>query len=235
MKRAEAPFHRVLRESLGAAHAEAYLVPLRSWTKPNSDCVYEKTEQLFRASCHILPTPHRNWHVSQIGPRGVLSRVRQLSRSKTGWGWHSRCEGHKLKIAVWAPIVAATQLLIAVAPCVAGPAAQTSETRTVPPALSARDAGARYGQALGAVEICIGSTVTGRGKALADSYSGGEIEDFKTQAAKVFDAWLKVKNCRNQRDPNQCKITMDNSCLAAEAEIGAAGTAVPGLVEFMKR
>lgn len=102
-------------------------------------------------------------------------------------------------------------------------------------ALSPKDAGARYGQALGAVEICIGSKVTEKSKALEAGYSGADLDAFKLQAAKVFDAWLKVKACARSDDPNQCKIIMDRSCEAAAAEIGASGSAIPGLVEFPQR
>jgi hypothetical protein len=102
------------------------------------------------------------------------------------------------------------------------------------PAVSALEAGARYGQALGAVEICYGSKVTDKAKALQAAYTGADLEAFQAQAAKIFEAWRKVKACANQFDPNQCKIIMDKSCLGAEAEIGAAGTAIPGLVDFMK-
>jgi hypothetical protein len=101
--------------------------------------------------------------------------------------------------------------------------------------MSVRDAGARYGQALGAVEICIGSKITSKASAMEAAYSGADLDAFKAQAAKVFDAWLKVKACAKQDDPNQCKIIMDKSCAAAESEIGAAGSVAPGLVEFPKR
>ncbi|MEQ1652902.1 MAG: hypothetical protein ABL897_10465 [Hyphomicrobium sp.] len=101
--------------------------------------------------------------------------------------------------------------------------------------MTAKDAGARYGQALGALEICHGSKITDKAKALGDAYSGAEQDAFKTQAAKVFAAWNTVKHCAKQIDPNQCKIIMDKSCETAEAEIGAAGSVLSGLVEFMKR
>ncbi len=101
--------------------------------------------------------------------------------------------------------------------------------------LSPKEAGARYGQALGAVEICIGSKVTDKAKALGEPFKDAELEDYKKQAAKVYDAWLKVKGCSRQVDPNQCKIIMDKSCEAAEAEIGPTGKVMPGLVEFLKR
>lgn len=100
---------------------------------------------------------------------------------------------------------------------------------------SPRDAGARYGQALGALEICYGAKLTAAGDALRSAFVGIDNEVFKTQAAKVFDAWMTVKNCVNGRDPNQCKIIMDRSCAGADAEIGAKGSVMPGLVEFPAR
>ena len=102
-------------------------------------------------------------------------------------------------------------------------------------AIPALEAGARYGQALGAVEICYGSKITDKAKALETAYTGAGREAFQNQAAKIYEAWRKVKACVNQIDPNQCKVIMDKSCLVAEGEIGAAGTAIPGLVEFAKR
>lgn len=101
--------------------------------------------------------------------------------------------------------------------------------------LTPRDAGARYGQALGALEICHGSKLTAAGDALRSKYEGADNEIFKAQAAKIYNAWHTVKNCANADDPNQCKIIMDKSCAAAEAEIGTNGTAMPGLVEFATR
>lgn len=109
-----------------------------------------------------------------------------------------------------------------------------ADTGKADAAISAKNAGARYGHALGAVEICYGSKVTDAAKAMADRFSGADRDAFQAQAGKVYEAWHAVKNCANQNDPNQCKIIMDKSCAAAEAEIGAAGSAMPGLVEFAK-
>lgn len=126
----------------------------------------------------------------------------------------------------------------AAAPDAAAPNTATQETATpagAPAAATeARAAGARYGQALGAVEICVGSKVTGKAKGLGAAFKDGDLETYTQQAAKVYDTWLKVKDCRKD-DPNQCKIIMDKSCEAAEAEIGPDGTVMPGLVEFLKR
>ena len=122
-------------------------------------------------------------------------------------------------------------------PVAQGVAAEPDKTAAAPPpaALSPREAGARYGQALGAVEICYGSKITGIADALSKSFSGADQDVFKAQAGKIYDAWIKVKGCVDQADPNKCKIIMDKSCLSAEAEIGTSGSALPGLVDFAKR
>lgn len=99
--------------------------------------------------------------------------------------------------------------------------------------LAPKDAGLRYGQAMGVLEVCYGSKLTEKGKALEKQYAGDDLESFKASAAKVYDAWVQVRGCTNQRDPNTCKIIMDKSCLAAESEIGPKGTALPGLVDFI--
>jgi hypothetical protein len=97
--------------------------------------------------------------------------------------------------------------------------------------LTPRDAGARYGQALGAIEVCVGTTLTEKASALGSVYTGADLEAFKAQSAKIYGAWIKVKHCVRQDDPNQCKVIMDESCTAAIAEIGPSGTALPGLLE----
>lgn len=104
-----------------------------------------------------------------------------------------------------------------------------------PAATGPKDAGVRYGQALGVLEVCYGSKLTDKAKGLEQTFKGADLDAFKLAAANVYDAWVKVRSCTNQKDPNTCKIIMDKSCLAAEAEIGPAGTALPGLVEFLKR
>ena len=99
---------------------------------------------------------------------------------------------------------------------------------------TAKDTGLRYGQALGVLEVCYGSKLTDKAKALEQTYSGADLEAFKAAAASVYEAWVKVRACTNQKDPNTCKIIMDRSCQMAEAEIGPAGNAMAGLVEFLK-
>ena len=126
---------------------------------------------------------------------------------------------------------AAISASLVFAALIAPPASAYAADAAAPSAL---ESGARYGQALGVLEICYGSKLSGKAKALEASYTGADQDKFKAQAAKIFEMWQKVKACTNQRDPNQCKIIMDKSCLAAENEIGQAGTVMPGLVEFIK-
>jgi hypothetical protein len=131
---------------------------------------------------------------------------------------------------------AAFTLISATSGAAAEPSADAvTAARAAVAGLTPKDAGARYGQALGAVEICIGAKVTDKASALNSVYSGSDLEAFKAQAAKIYDAWIKVKNCVRQDDPNQCKVIMDESCAAAIAEIGPAGTAVPGLLDAPPR
>jgi hypothetical protein len=100
--------------------------------------------------------------------------------------------------------------------------------------LTPRDTGSRYGQALGAVEVCAGTKVTEKASALSKLYSGAEIEEFNAQEKKIYDAWMKVKHCVREDDPNQCTVIVDESCAAAMTEIGPKGTALPGLLEVSR-
>ncbi len=98
--------------------------------------------------------------------------------------------------------------------------------------LTPRDTGSRYGQALGAVEVCVGTKVTERASALSKLYSGADIEEFNAQEKKIYDALIKVKHCVREDDPTPCKVIVDESCAAAMTEIGPKGTALPGLLEI---
>lgn len=101
--------------------------------------------------------------------------------------------------------------------------------------LTPAQAGARYGQALGAVEICPGWTTTARADELSRNFTGDDLVAFKSQTAKILDAWIAVRNCVRQQDPNECKVIMDKSCSSAVAEIGPNGSSVPGLIAPPKK
>jgi len=100
--------------------------------------------------------------------------------------------------------------------------------------LTPRDTGSRYGQALGAIELCNGAKVTDKASALPALYTGAELDEFNAQQKKIYDAWIRVKHCVREDDPNQCKVIIDESCAAALSEIGPKGTAFPGLLDFSR-
>ncbi len=101
--------------------------------------------------------------------------------------------------------------------------------------VSAQEAGARYGQALGAIEVCDGAKLTDKAKNLKASFAGPDLDKFTSQAAKVYEAWATVKHCVLPRDPNPCRIIIEKSCSAAISEIGPAGSSVPGLIAVKDR
>jgi hypothetical protein len=100
--------------------------------------------------------------------------------------------------------------------------------------MAPRDVGARYGQAKGAAEVCTDTRTTERMAALDAVYSGTDLETFRIQAAKIYEAWIKVQRCVDQDDPSQCTVIKDESCAAAMAEIGPAGSVLPGLLEAVE-
>lgn len=98
--------------------------------------------------------------------------------------------------------------------------------------LSARDLGARYGQALGAVLACPGYGVTAKAEALASGLSRGEMEDFKREAAVVVGLWRRIPVCDAATNgPNECRLANDLSCREAMRDVGPEGRVVPGLIE----
>jgi hypothetical protein len=100
---------------------------------------------------------------------------------------------------------------------------------------AAQEAGARYGEALGAIEICDGAKLTDKAKSLKASFAGPELDRFTAQAAKVYEAWMTVKHCVRPLDPNPCRIMIQKSCSGAISEIGPEGLAMPGLLDFKLR
>ncbi len=98
--------------------------------------------------------------------------------------------------------------------------------------LTPYDVGSRYGQALGAAETCAGGKVTDKTSILASLYTGANLEEFKAQEKKIYDAWMNAKHCVRDDHPDQCKVIIDESCAAAISEIGPKGTVLPGLFEI---
>lgn len=123
--------------------------------------------------------------------------------------------------------LAAALLLGSGAIAAAGVGTSPSET----PSLSAKDAGARYGEAAGAVLVCYGLKITPRVAALRARYQGDELAEFDAQAGKILSAWRETLNCTHADGPNDCKVSQQWSCRLAVQEIGPAGSKVPGLLE----
>lgn len=101
-----------------------------------------------------------------------------------------------------------------------------------PPAKNAREAGARYAQALGAAETCGGLRVSKMAEALKAEFHGADLKAFNEQAADIYASWQKVKNCSRPLDPNPCRIMIQLSCQSAVSEIGPEGSAIPNLLEI---
>jgi len=104
-------------------------------------------------------------------------------------------------------------------------------TRAAVSEMTPKDVGSRYGQALGAAEVCTGTKATDKVSQINTIYTGADLQSFATQATKIRDAWDKLKLCTSADNPNQCKVIVDESCAAAIAEIGPSGTVLPGLLE----
>ena len=97
--------------------------------------------------------------------------------------------------------------------------------------LTAKDAGARYGEAAGAALVCNGLQITQRVADLRARYEGEALAEFDAQAGKVLQAWRSSLDCEHAEGPNDCKISQQWSCHQALQEIGPSGTALRGLVE----
>ena len=99
------------------------------------------------------------------------------------------------------------------------------------PALDARMAGARHGQALGVALICYGLKTTPAVQQLPNAYSGEELKAFTEESEKVLLSWQKAKSCVKSGGPNECRLIYEWSCRDALLEIGPQGTKLKGLIE----
>lgn len=113
-------------------------------------------------------------------------------------------------------------------PALLQPAAATQPS--VKP-LSAKEAGARYGEAAGAALVCSGLKITPQVAELRGRYQGDELAEFDAQAGKVLQAWRDARNCEHADGPADCKVSQQWSCRQAMKEIGPSGSEVRGLVE----
>ena len=136
-------------------------------------------------------------------------------------------------------IVTGTTALLAALIASAAAAGDTSHVLLQPVAttepsvkpLSAREAGARYGEAAGAALVCYGLKITPQVAELRGRYQGADLAEFDAQAGKVLQAWREALNCEHAEGPNDCKVSQQWSCRQAMQEIGPSGSVVQGLVE----
>ena len=104
-----------------------------------------------------------------------------------------------------------------------------STTDTKP--LTAKDAGARYGEAAGAALVCYGFKITPQVTELRARYQGDDLAEFDAQAGKVLQAWRSTLTCEHADGPSDCKVSQQWNCQQALRDIGPDGSAVRGLVE----
>lgn len=107
----------------------------------------------------------------------------------------------------------------------------TATTQPSAKQLSAREAGARYGEAAGAVLVCNGLKITAQVAELRGRYQGADLAEFDAQAGKVLQAWREALNCEHAEGPKDCQVSQQWSCRQAMREIGPSGSEVRGLVE----
>jgi hypothetical protein len=94
--------------------------------------------------------------------------------------------------------------------------------------LSPEEAGARYGQAMGASRLCRGYEVLPGADELAATFKGDELRAFREAAARVVQAWQRTTSC--QDGPIMCMRYQLASCNEAMREIGPEGVRYPGLI-----
>lgn len=118
-----------------------------------------------------------------------------------------------------------------VAAAVASPWHPVSTAPGEPQPLTAKDAGAHYGEAAGAVLVCSGLRITPAVAELRARYQGADLAEFDAQAAKILGAWRDTLTCQHADSPSDCKLSQQLSCRQALQDIGPSGTKVRGLVE----
>ncbi len=136
--------------------------------------------------------------------------------------------------------MSARRLLAVLAVALAGagqitsPAAAGPDTAETTSTMSPKLAGARYGQALGSSLVCPYIHLMPAAEDLMRRYSGADLDTFKDQAQQIAIVWKKTLGCDPMADINRCRVLSEKSCSEAIKEIGPAGTAAKGLIEFRK-
>jgi hypothetical protein len=139
-------------------------------------------------------------------------------------------------------IALVTSAMFAVFYAAAAPAAESVDVHIYPAAtmqsesksLTAKEAGARYGEAAGAALVCSGLKITPQVAELRARYQGDDLTEFDAQAGKILKSWRETLNCEHAEGPHDCKVSQQWSCRQAMQEIGPSGSAVRGLVEPKK-
>jgi hypothetical protein len=109
--------------------------------------------------------------------------------------------------------------------------AQTAPKSEPTPKLDPREAGARYGQALGVALVCYGLRTTSAVDSLPAIYANEAQPAFREEAEKVLATWRKASSCKTAGGPNPCRLAHEWSCRDALIEIGPNGSKLPGLIE----
>jgi hypothetical protein len=139
-------------------------------------------------------------------------------------------------------IALVTSAMFAVISAATAPAAESADAhiylaatmQSESKSLTAKEAGARYGEAAGAVLVCYGLKITPQVAELRARYQGDDLTEFDAQAGKILKSWRETLNCEHAEGPNDCKVSQQWSCRQAMQEIGPSGSAVRGLVEPAK-
>jgi hypothetical protein len=118
-----------------------------------------------------------------------------------------------------------------IAACAIGLCAVTAAEADTASNLPPREAGARYGQALGVALVCYGLRTTSALDRLPTTYTNNSRQAFQEEADKVLAAWREASTCRTAGGPNSCRLIHEWSCRDAILEIGPNGTKMPGLIE----
>ena len=136
-------------------------------------------------------------------------------------------------------IALVTSSVFAVILVATAPAAESVDAHIYPAAtmqseskpLTAKEAGARYGEAAGAALVCSGLKITPQVAELRARYQGDDLTEFDAQAGKILKSWRETLSCEHAEGPNDCKVSQQWSCRQAMQEIGPSGSEVRGLVE----
>lgn len=131
-------------------------------------------------------------------------------------------------------VAQAAALAVSAIAAVSAPALAERAAAPAREAPSAKDRGARYGQALGASLVCPFVHLLPAAEELRPSQPGADREQFEAEAKRVALVWQKTLACDPRADINRCRVLSEKSCSEAIRELGPEGTAVRGVLEFRR-